>query len=164
MNEGMTRWNRWGKDVLREGDIVFRLGDARALRGSVPAEPVHRPSHGQRVFHTGIVAIEGGSPVVYDCSSDGVQHMPFEVWMLDCVGAHGREAAQGRAPAREIPGVIAYCRAKFRTASAIRLQVPARRFGILLRRADGKGVSIAGAGAFGAGEDRRLGASGSAIP
>src|SRR5262249_20457601 len=27
----MARWSGWGRDVLREGDIVFRLGDARAL-------------------------------------------------------------------------------------------------------------------------------------
>ena len=36
MNPAMARWNRWGRSVLREGDIVFRLGDARTVRGSFP--------------------------------------------------------------------------------------------------------------------------------
>src|SRR4051812_42761394 len=29
----MARWDNWGRQVLRDGDIVFRLGDARVLRG-----------------------------------------------------------------------------------------------------------------------------------
>jgi hypothetical protein len=35
-NAAMTRWRNWGRNVLRDGDIVFRLGDARALRGLFP--------------------------------------------------------------------------------------------------------------------------------
>ena len=50
--------------------------------------------------------------MVYDCSSEGVRRQPFEVWMLDCVGAMGvkRLKAEHR---RHIPGVIGYCRGKF---------------------------------------------------
>ena len=39
--------------------------------------------------HTGIIAIEDGEVVVYDCSSSGIQRQPFHVWMLDCVGPLG---------------------------------------------------------------------------
>ena len=42
----MARWATWGKDTLRDGDIVFRLGDAKAL-GGVPAQSVHRHGHRQ---------------------------------------------------------------------------------------------------------------------
>ena len=64
----MARWNRWGRDVLREGDIVFRLGDARTLRGTFPLSRFIARATGSPFSHTGIVAVEGGSPVVYDCS------------------------------------------------------------------------------------------------
>src|SRR5262249_35607093 len=108
----MARWSRWGRDVLREGDIVFRLGDARALRGTFPLSRFIAEATGSPFSHTGIVAVEDGSPVVYDCSSAGVQRQPFEVWMLDCVGALGvkRLKAEHR---HLIPGVMKYCRAKF---------------------------------------------------
>ena len=85
----MTRCGCWGRSVLREGDIVFRLGDARALRGMFPLSRFIAKATGSPFSHTGIVAVEDGSPVVYDCSSAGVQRQPFEVWMLDCVGALG---------------------------------------------------------------------------
>ena len=108
----MTRWGGWGRRVLREGDIVFRLGDARALRGSFPLSGFIARATGSPFSHTGIVAVEAGSPVVYDCSSAGVQRQPFEVWMLDCVGALGVKRLKPEHP-RHIPGVIGYCRAKF---------------------------------------------------
>ena len=68
-NPGMARWQEWGRDVLRQGDIVFRLGDARVLRGMVPLSRFIARATGSPFSHTGIVAIEDGSPVVYDCSS-----------------------------------------------------------------------------------------------
>jgi hypothetical protein len=108
----MARWSRWGRDVLREGDIVFRLGDARALRGTFPLSRFIAEATGSPFSHTGIVAVEDGSPVVYDCSSAGVQRQPFEVWMLDCVGAFGVKRLKPE-HRRRIPGVIGYCRAKF---------------------------------------------------
>ena len=72
-NPEMARWNRWGRDVLREGDIVFRLGDARALRGIFALSRFIARATDSPFSHTGIVAVEDGSPVVYDCSSDGVR-------------------------------------------------------------------------------------------
>ena len=88
-NPEMARWHRWGREVLRQGDIVFRLGDARVVRGMVPLSRFIARATGSPFSHTGIVAIEDGSPVVYDCSSAGVQRQPFEVWMLDSLGALG---------------------------------------------------------------------------
>jgi hypothetical protein len=50
--------------------------------------------------------------VVYDCSSAGVQRQPFEVWMLDCVGAVGVKRLKPEYR-NQIPGIIGFCRAKF---------------------------------------------------
>jgi hypothetical protein len=88
-NPEMARWKPWGRKRLREGDIVFRLGDARVVRGMVPLSRFIARATGSPFSHTGIVAIEDGSPVVYDCSSAGIQRQPFEVWMLDSIGPLG---------------------------------------------------------------------------
>ena len=106
------RCRSWGRRVLREGDIVFRLGDARTLRGLFPLSQFIAKASGSPFSHTGIVAVEDGSPVVYACSSAGVERQPFEVWMLDCVGALGVKRLEPEYR-RHIPGVIGYCRSKF---------------------------------------------------
>src|SRR5439155_12025277 len=62
--------------------------------------------------HAGVVAIEDGAPMVYDCSSSGVQRQPFEIWMLDCVGAMGVKRLKSEYRGK-IQGVIGYCRAKY---------------------------------------------------
>jgi hypothetical protein len=108
----MTRWSLWGRNVLKAGDIVFRLGDARALHGLFPLSRFIARATGSPFSHTGIIAVEGGSPVVYDCSSSGVQRQPFEVWMLDCIGAMGVKRLKPEHRHR-ISGVINYCRSKF---------------------------------------------------
>ena len=112
MTPAMDRTRSWGRKTLREGDIIFRLGDARILRGSFPLSLFIARATGSLFSHTGIVAIEDGSPVVYDCSSDGIQRQPFEVWMLDCVGAFGVKRLKAEQQ-RHIPGVITYCRKVF---------------------------------------------------
>jgi hypothetical protein len=112
VNPAMARWVGWGRSVLREGDIVFRLGDARVVRGILPLSLFIARATGSPFSHTGIVAIEDDSPVVYDCSSDGVQRLPFEVWMLDCVGSLGVKRPKAE-HWRHIPGVIGYCRKVF---------------------------------------------------
>jgi hypothetical protein len=108
-NPEMGRWNRWGLEVLRSGDIVFRLGDARVVRGLVPLSQFIARATGSPFSHTGIVAIEDGSPVVYDCSSAGLQRQPFEVWMLDSLGPLGVKRLKLEHRER-IAGVIGYCR------------------------------------------------------
>jgi hypothetical protein len=112
MTPAMAGWGRWGRSMLREGDIVFRMGDARAFRGLFPLSLFIAKATGSPFSHTGIVAIEGGAPVVYDCSSDGMQRQPFEVWMLDCVGSLGVKRLKP-AYRRHIPGVIGFCRKVF---------------------------------------------------
>jgi hypothetical protein len=112
MTPEMARWRRWGRSILREGDIVFRMGDARSFRGIFPLSLFIARATGSRFSHTGIVAIEDGSPVIYDCSSDGIQRQPFEVWMLDCVGSLGVKRLKPDYR-RHIPGVIGFCRKLF---------------------------------------------------
>jgi hypothetical protein len=108
----MARWASWARRVLREGDIVFRLGDARAVRGILPLSQFIARATGSPFSHTGIVAIENESLVVYDCSADGIQRAPFEVWMLDCVGSMGVKRLKPE-HRHHIPGVIGYCRRVF---------------------------------------------------
>jgi hypothetical protein len=108
----MDRWRQWGREVLRQGDIVFRMGDARVVRGKVALSRFIARATGSPFSHTGIVAIEDGPPVVYDCSSGGVQRQPFEVWMLDSWGALGVKRLKPAHRPR-ISGVVDYCRNVF---------------------------------------------------
>jgi hypothetical protein len=98
--------------VLRDGDIVFRMGDARTLSGYFPFSRFLAGAGGSRFSHAGIVAIEDGSPVVYDCTKEGIRRQPLAVWTLDNFGpfAAKRLKAEHR---RAIPGVLAYCRRVF---------------------------------------------------
>jgi Permuted papain-like amidase enzyme, YaeF/YiiX, C92 family len=111
-NPEMGRWHGWGREVLRHGDIVFRLGDARVVRGIVPLSRFIARATGSPFSHTGVVAIEDGSPVVYDCSSAGVQRQPFEVWMLDSLEAPAVKRLKPEHRER-VAGVINYCLAAF---------------------------------------------------
>jgi hypothetical protein len=111
-NETMTRWRLWGRRVLRDGDIVFRLGDAKIARGTFPLSRFIADASGSPFSHSGIVAIEDGTAVVYDCSSVGVRRQPLEVWVLDCVGPLGvkrlKPAYRGH-----IPRVLDSCRSNY---------------------------------------------------
>jgi hypothetical protein len=108
----MEPWDRWGRAVLRDGDIVFRLGDTRTLGGLFPFSRFLADASGSRYSHTGIVAIEDGAPVVYDCIKEGVCRQPFPIWILDNVGAIGVKRLKSERR-RSIPGVLAYCRKVF---------------------------------------------------
>jgi hypothetical protein len=109
MTPHMARWDRWGRQVLREGDIVFRMGDARLLHGYFPFSRFLANCSNSRFSHTGIIAIEKEGPVVYDTTRPAAARQPFCVWVLDNVGCIGvkRLAPEFRAA---IPGVLAYCR------------------------------------------------------
>lgn len=111
-NPRLTQWAAWGKAVLKDGDVVFRLGDAKALGGAFPLSRFIAAATDSRFSHTGIVAVEHGVPVVYDSSSDGVQRQPFEVWMLDCIGSFGVKRPRPEVQ-KYVPGILAFCRAKF---------------------------------------------------
>ncbi len=112
MTPRMKQWHQWGNKVFRDGDIVFRLGDARTMLGCFPLSYLIAQATASPFSHTGIIAIEDGAAVVYDCSSSGIQRQPFAVWMLDCVGPVGvkrlKPAHRGR-----IPGVLGFCRKLF---------------------------------------------------
>jgi hypothetical protein len=112
INTAMARWRTWGRRTLQEGDIVFRLGDARTLRGIIPLSHFIARASGSPFSHTGIVAIEDDLLVVYDCSSDGIRRAPFEAWMLECVGSLGVKRLKA-AHRDHIPGVIGFCRKVF---------------------------------------------------
>jgi Permuted papain-like amidase enzyme, YaeF/YiiX, C92 family len=112
MTKAMAQWDGWGKKVLRDGDIVFRLGDARTLAGWFPMSLFIADASGSRFSHTGIVAVEDGAPVIYDCSSSGIQRQPFAVWMLDCLGPFAVRRLKA-AERQHIPGVLKYCRDTF---------------------------------------------------
>ena len=108
----MARWDQWGRKVLRDGDIIFRLGDARLARGYFPISRFLASASNSKFSHTGVVAIEEEGPVVYDTTRTGVARQPFCVWILDNIGSIGVKRL--RPDYREaIPKVLAYCRKVF---------------------------------------------------
>ncbi len=108
----MAQWDRWGRQVLREGDILFRLGDARVGRGVFPMSRFLANASNSKFSHTGIVTIEQEGPVVYDTTRTGVARQPFCVWVLDNVGSIGVKRLKPEYRDR-IPQVVAYCRSVF---------------------------------------------------
>ncbi len=109
MTPQMARWDRWGRQVLRDGDIVFRMGDARLLHGYFPMSRFLANCSNSRFSHTGIIAIEKDGPVVYDTTRTGVARQPFCVWVLDNVGCIGVKRLRPEFRGA-IPKVLAYCR------------------------------------------------------
>jgi hypothetical protein len=112
MTPHMARWDRWGRQILRDGDIVFRRGDARLLHGYFPMSRFLANCSNSPFSHTGVVAIEEDGPVVYDTTKTGAARQPFCVWILDNVGWIG--VRRLRPQYRDaIPKVMAYCRRVF---------------------------------------------------
>ncbi|HZW29524.1 MAG TPA: YiiX/YebB-like N1pC/P60 family cysteine hydrolase [Isosphaeraceae bacterium] len=109
MTPHMARWDRWGRQVLRDGDIVFRRGDARLLHGYFPISRFLANCSNSPFSHTGVVAIERDGPVVYDTTRTGVARQPFCVWALDNVGWIGVKRLRPEYRSA-IPRVLAYCR------------------------------------------------------
>ena len=64
---------------------------------------------GSPYSHTGIIAVEDGVPIVYDCSSWGIQRQPLAVWMLDSIGSFGVKRLKPHLK-NHIAGVLDYCR------------------------------------------------------
>jgi len=89
MTPVMKQWDKWGKVVLRDGDILFRRGDAKLLRGHFPFSRFIANVSGSQFSHTGIAVVEDGEPVVYDTTKAGVRRQPFAVWILDNAGPFG---------------------------------------------------------------------------
>jgi Permuted papain-like amidase enzyme, YaeF/YiiX, C92 family len=109
----MAQWDRWGRRVLREGDIVFRLGDARVGRGYFPMSRFLARASNSNFSHSGIVAIEEEGPVVYDTTRLSVSRQPFCVWVLDNIGSIGVKRLRPEY-SKQIPKVVGYCRKVFK--------------------------------------------------
>ena len=62
MTQQMRRWDEWGRAALQDGDIVFRMGDARILGNFFPFSRFLAAASGSRFSHTSVVAIEDGAP------------------------------------------------------------------------------------------------------
>lgn len=108
-NAEMTQWDNWGKQVLKEGDILFRLGDARIARGLFPISRFLARISGSRFSHTGIVAMEDGEVMVYDMTNFGPRRQPLSVWTLDNVGAFGVKRVKP-VHAAYVPKALAFLR------------------------------------------------------
>jgi len=108
----MARWTDWGKKTLRDGDILFRRGDARILRGLFPMSRFIANVSGSPFSHTGIVRFDEGEPFVYDTTAAGPRLQPLAVWVLDNVGAIGVKRLK---PTYQdhVPAALAWCRAMF---------------------------------------------------
>ncbi len=98
----MKRWDEWGRKALKNGDILFRRGDARILGGMFPFSRFIANVSGSDYSHIGTVVFEGGEPVVYDTTKASVRRQPLKIWVLDTVGAFGvkrlKPAYQDRVP------------------------------------------------------------------
>ncbi len=139
----MARWDRWGRQVLRDGDIVFRLGDARVGRGYFPMSRFLAGASNSKFSHTGIVAIEVEGPVVYDITRTGVARQPFCVWALDNIGSIGVKRLRPEYK-NAIPKVLAYCRKVFEEQVPFDYQLSEDDTRPLLCRDDRKSLSIGG--------------------
>ena len=104
----MARWDSWARQTLRDGDILFRMGDARILFGYFPFSRFVARASNSRFSHTGIVVIENGEPMVYDTTKSGVRKMPVRVWIIDNVGAMAVKRLRPEFRAK-IPEVLAFC-------------------------------------------------------
>ena len=155
----MTRWDRWGKTSLRDGDIVFRLGDARTLLGWFPLSHFISQATASPFSHTGIIAIEDGAAIVYDCSSSGIQRQPFPSGCSTASVPLGVKRLKAEHRGR-IPGVLGFCRKVFEQQLPFDYEFRHGRHQVLLPRADREGLPVAGPGPVGAGADRRLGRPG----
>ena len=109
----MKQWDQWGRKVLKDGDILFRRGDARILGGFFPFSRFIANVSGSQYSHIGTVVIEDGEPVVYDTTKASVRRQPLKVWILDNTGAFGVKRL--KSPYRDrIPKVVEYLHSVYR--------------------------------------------------
>lgn len=111
-NPEMTTWDSWGRKTLRDGDIIFRMGDAHAACGLFPFSRVSAAIAASRYSHSGIIAIENGEPVVYDTTTTGPQREPLRIWVL---AANKSVAIKRPRPEFEASAAkaVSYCRSVY---------------------------------------------------
>ncbi len=104
-----ARWEAWGRQHLRDGDIVFRLGDSRILFGKFPFSQFLANASDSPFSHTGVVGIENGEPMIYDTTKDGPRKMPLSIWMLDTRGRFGVKRLRPELQ-NKVPAILAFLR------------------------------------------------------
>ena len=156
MTPAMTRWDRWGRAVLRDGDIVFRMGDSQDPGRPLPVQPVPRRRQRQPVLPHGDRRHRGRFAGRLRLHQGG--HPPAAVRRLDPgqLRPVRREAAQARVASGDPRGARLLPEG-LRAAGAVRLQLRPGRLGTLLPGDDGEGLPLPGPGPVRAGPARRHG-------
>ncbi len=103
----MARWDQWGRQHLKTGDVLFRMGDARLAHGYFRISRFLAKCSNSQFSHTGIASVEEDGLVVYDTTRTGVARQPFCVWVLDNVGNFGVKRVKPQYK-DAIPKVMAY--------------------------------------------------------
>lgn len=112
MTPAMKQWDDWGKKVLKDGDILFRLGNAKILSGRFPMSRFLANVSGSVFSHCGIASFEGGELWIYDTTYIGVRRQPLYVWVLDNVGSFGVKRVKP-AYAEYAAKAVTYCKKQF---------------------------------------------------
>jgi len=105
----MLAWERWGKSHLRDGDLIFRMGNARLAFGLYPFSQISADIAGSRYSHSGIIACESGEFVVYDTTKGGPRRQPFAIWVMDSFGRFAIKRPRAEFQ-HYVPAALAYCR------------------------------------------------------
>ena len=103
----MTQWDQWGRKSLKTGDILFRRGDARIMRGMFPFSRFIANVSGSKYSHIGTVVFEDGEPIVYDTTKASVRRQPLKIWIMDTTAAFGVKRLKPEYHNR-IPKVVAF--------------------------------------------------------
>lgn len=83
----MQKWQKWGDENLRDGDLVHRLGDAHIARGLYPFSRNLAKLTGSKYSHSALVVFDpDGHAYIYDATKQSVRRQPFSVYMLDMIG------------------------------------------------------------------------------
>lgn len=105
-----ARWTRFAETHLRDGDVLFRLGNART-HFVMNFSRVTALATNSRYSHTGVFRWNNGEPEVVDITSTGMRVQTFPVWMREVAD---NEFAVRRLHAEyrdRIPAVLAYLEA-----------------------------------------------------
>lgn len=108
------RWEAWGRQHLRDGDLVFVMGESRILMGFLNFSRFSAEIAESEFSHVGVVAIEEGEPVVYDVISEGAFRRSWGHYVTDA--RVWSVAVRRLHPERRecIPAAIDFCRQIYR--------------------------------------------------
>ena len=112
MTRMMAKWDQWGRGCPARRRHCVPAWRCQDNVWFFAAFAVHRSRHGQPIFAYGNRCDRGWLPVVYDCSTFGIQRQPFAVWMVDSIGSFGVKRLKPQF-SRHIAGVLGHCRKVF---------------------------------------------------